>query len=159
MSRTRTRTYGAILGAITATVVAAAAPAATQTIPRDGRWAGNEQDRRGEAEIATFKVRSRAVRELGFSIPLRCENSDTGQQTTTAFRGGKDDAAPAGRRIPRSGVLNLRWTESDAFREARINVEINFATRRPTITINFRTEGELESCQAFSVIRLRHSVR
>lgn len=139
--------------------VGATAPlalASTMTIPRDGRWGGIEGSG-GAMEIASLKIRDRAVRDVQFSVPLRCHNRDTGDDFVTAFRGGKQDAAPDGRRIPRSGVLRLRWTEDDAGREAHVLVEITFAARRPTMTVNFETHGEMEDCEAFSVVRLKHS--
>ena len=148
------------LAALATTVLAVVAPVAgarTVTIPRDGRWVGIEHDRGGALEIGSFKLRDRRVRRLGFSIPLRCTNTETGRESTAVFRGGKDGAAPAGRAIPPSGILRLRWTETDAGREANVRVEITFAARRPTMTISFEVNGEGERCDAFSVIRLRHT--
>jgi hypothetical protein len=138
--------------------VAVPAAARTVTIPRDGRWSGIEPDFEHPKEIMSFKVRSRAVRDVQFSVPLHCTNSDDGSEFNTVFRGGKASApVPEGRRIPQSGVLRLHWMEEDAFRKANVHVEITFATRRPAMTVNFTTHGEIEDCEAFSVVRLRHS--
>jgi hypothetical protein len=147
------------LAATALAVPVAVAEPRTMTIPRDGRWAGFERDRGGPLELGSFKLRDRHVRALGFSIPLRCTNTDTGDETTAVFRGGKDGAAPVGRVIPRSGTLRLRWTETDAGREANVLAEITFAAGRPTLTISFEVNDELERCRAFSVIRLRHGPR
>jgi hypothetical protein len=158
MLRSRPLALVALAATALAVPVAVAEPR-TMTIPRDGRWSGIERDRGGALEIGSFKVRDRHVRALGFSIPLGCTNTETGRDSTAIFRGGKDGAAPAGRAIPRSGTLRLRWTETDAGREANVRAEITFAARRPTLTISFEVNDEVERCQAFSVIRLRHSPR
>ena len=147
------------LAASALAVPVAVAEPRTMTIPRDGRWAGIERDRGGPVEIGSFKLRDRHVRALGFTIPLRCTNTDSGDDSIAFFRGGKDGTAPAGRVIPRSGTLRLRWTETDAGREANVLAEITFAARRPTLTISFEVNDEVERCRAFSVIRLHHGPR
>lgn len=139
----------ALLGAVLFGASAAAAPI---PIIRDGIWAGKSG--RG---LVIVHVQSHRVTYLRFMATLDCHLSDTGEDYERAFTAGRRFGT---RTIPRSGLLFVRWTETDAGRQGDIAAELDWRGRRYPLLASFsvdvpRRGDSLEDCNGFIAVPAR----
>jgi hypothetical protein len=154
------RTALVLAGALVALVFAA--PASAAVVPRDGSWGGTVTTTACEPqagcaptdEIGFFKLRSRAVSALSYTVVIACYNRETRETYDRYFTGGK--AFPRNQRVPGGLVLTKRYRESSDGRSGSVTTTMDFRGSRAKLKLRLAVSGTVERCNGNTTIPLRH---
>jgi hypothetical protein len=108
---------------------------------------------RGE-EVVGFKVRSRVVEDLLFSIHMECHNSDTNENYVRAF----SSRDIGGGRVPFDGRWRKSYEDEDGFRQGSGVAEVEFfRSGRVLASVSVIVPGgggSFETCHGFFANRV-----
>lgn len=157
----RRRRLCIVASALTLTAVGAT-PATAAVIPRDGSWGGTVTSQVCEPELGCaptdelgfFKLRSRVVSAVSYTVLVACYNRDTRETYDRAFTGGK--AFPRRQRVPAGLVLTQTYDEASDGRSGSVTTTMDFRGRQAKLKIRMTVNGTVERCNGRTTIPLRH---
>ncbi len=151
-----------IVASTLALTAVSATPATASVIPRDGSWGGTITSQACEPELGCapsdelgfFKLRSRVVSAVSYTVLVACYNRDTRETYDRAFTGGK--VFPRRQRIPAGLVLTETYDEASDGRSGSVTTTLDFRGRQAKLKIRMTVGGTIERCNGRTTIPLRH---
>lgn len=151
----------ALAGAVAA-LVTTTAPAAAGVVPRDGSWGGTltstacdqQEGCAPTDELGFFKLRSRVVSAMSYTVLIACYNRETRDTYDRYFTGGK--AFPRGQRVPGRLVLTERYDERSDGRSGAVTATLDFRGSRAKLKVRINVAGGIEQCNGNTTIPLAH---
>lgn len=151
-----------IIATAVALTAVGAAPATAAVIPRDGSWGGTITSQACEPELGCaptdelgfFKLRSRVVSAVSYTVLVACYNRDTRETYDRAFTGGK--AFPRRQRVPAGLVLTRTYDEASDGRSGSVTTTMDFRGSQAKLKVRMTVNGVVERCNGRTTIPLRH---